>query len=118
MIPVPPPEILELGTAVADAPLNVTLRTLALVAVVFSHATPIITILSVPPPSVWDQVNDEIAVVDAVRLAASKEIAPKAGSGRTHSAMANTMAETKMDRTNLRGGIAICPFANTDRPPY
>jgi hypothetical protein len=85
MMPVPPPEILELGTAVAATLLNVTLVIFAFVAVVFSHATPMTTILSDPLPRVWDQLKDEMAVVEAALLAALKEICAKTGAGNTWS---------------------------------
>src|SRR5215475_185774 len=78
MIPVPPPKILELGTAVAATPLKVTLVMLALVEELFSQATPMITIRSAPLPSVCDQERDEMEVVDAVWLAALNVIAARA----------------------------------------
>src|SRR5215831_7845543 len=94
MIPVPPPKIFELGTAVALTPLKVTLVMLALVEVLFSQATPMITIRSVPLPSVCDQERDEMGAVDAVRLAALNEIAAQAAGVALPSANANPAAST------------------------
>jgi hypothetical protein len=112
-MPVPPPEIFELGTAVAATPLKVTLVILALVAVLFSHPTPTITILSVPLPSVWDQLSDETAVVDAVVLAELKAICPEAGAARTNNVTVNATTDTTPERINLRHEIAgLCDFAN------
>src|SRR5215831_9946676 len=96
MMPVPPPKILELGTAVAFTPLKVTLVTLALVDVLFSQATPMITNRSVPLPSVWDQEREDIEVVEAVRLAASKVIDAFAVAGRNvNAAIAKARAATR-----------------------
>src|SRR4051812_24193329 len=102
MMPVPPPKILELGTAVAATLLNVTLVIFAFVAEVFSHATPMITILSDPFPRVWDQFRDEMAVVEAVLLAALKEICAKAADGKKHATKASAMVSMYPDLANLR----------------
>jgi hypothetical protein len=88
---------LEFGTAVAATLLNVTLVIFAFVAVVFSHATPTITILSDPLPKVWDQLRDEIAVVEAVLLAALKEICAKAADGKRHAANARAIVSMYPD---------------------
>jgi hypothetical protein len=74
--------------------------------VVFSHATPTITILSVPLPSVCDQLSDETAVVDAVVLAELKAICPEAGAPRTNNVMTNATTGTTPERINLRHEIA------------
>src|SRR5436190_18920159 len=118
-MPVPPPEILELGTAVAATLLNVTLVIFAFVAVVFSHATPMITILSDPLPRAWDQLKDETAVVEAALLAALNEICANAGAGKTYRAKANTTVQMNLDQVvDLHGGTNGCkPFANIVRPP-
>src|SRR5215831_17019834 len=107
MIPVPPPKILELGTAVALTPLKVTLVMLALVDELFSHATPMITIRSVPLPSVWDQEGDEIEVVDAVRLAALNEMAAQADGVMLPSATANPTASTRSRKNRTTDRLPV-----------
>jgi hypothetical protein len=108
MIPVPPPEINELGTGVAATPLNVTLETAAFVAVVFSAVTPMITIRSVPAPRVWDQERDEMLVVEALELAASKEIDAQALPGRPNNRTPHnaTNAHVNTDGSERRDSIA------------
>ena len=101
-MPVPPPKILELGTAVAATLLKVTLVIFAFVAVVFSHATPMITILSDPLPRVWDQLREEMAVVEAVLLAALKEICAKAAGGKRHTTKASAIVSMYPELANLR----------------
>src|SRR5215475_8411780 len=102
MMPVPPPKILELGTAVAATLLNVTPVMFAFVEVEFSHATPMITILFDPLPRVWDQLRDEMGAVDAALLAALKEICAKTGQGRTHTAKASASVRAKLIQVDLR----------------
>src|SRR5437763_2417653 len=82
MMPVPPPKILELETAVALTPLKVTLVMFAFVEELFSQATPMMTMRSVPLPSVCDHDRDDMPVVDAVRLAASNEMDANARVGK------------------------------------
>src|SRR6266700_1981259 len=110
MIPVPPPEINELGTAVAATPLNVTLETAALVAVVFSAVTPTITIRSVPAPRVWDQERDDMLVVEALELAASKEIDAPALAGRPNNRIPNNATSAKVDSDGSERRDSIAGF--------
>ena len=118
MMPVPPPKILELGTAVAATLLNVTPVMFAFVEVVFSHATPMITILSDPLPRAWDQLKDEMDAVDAALLAALNEICARTGNGKMHTARASATVRTNLIQIDLRGGFAGCkPLANIIRPP-
>lgn len=107
MIPAPPPEISELGTGVAATPLNVTLVTAALVDELFSADTPMITIRSEPAPRVWDQESEDMLVVEALELAASKEIDAQALAGRPNRIPHNaTSAHVNTDGSNLRDSTA------------
>src|SRR5438067_12272720 len=89
MMPVPPPKILELETAVALTPLKVTLVMFAFVEELFSQATPMMIMRSVPLPSVCDQDRDDMLVVDAVRLAASNDMDANASVGNRQIASAS-----------------------------
>jgi len=108
MMPVPPPEMSELGTGVAATPLNVTLETAAFVDELFSAVTPMITIRSEPAPNVWDQEIEDRLVVDALELAASKEMDAQALAGRPNNRTPHnaTSAHVNTDGSDLRESTA------------
>jgi hypothetical protein len=107
MIPVPPPKILEFGTAVAATPLKVTLVILAFVDELFSQATPMITMRSVPLPSVWDHEREEMGAVDAARLAALNEIAAQAGDVALLSATASPTASARRRENRITDRLPV-----------
>ncbi len=108
MMPVPPPEINELGTAVAATPLKVTLEIAAFVEELFSAETPMITIRSAPAPKVWDQERDDMLVVEAFELAALKVIDAQALTGRPKDKTPNnaTSVYINTDGSEQRGRTA------------
>src|SRR5258708_15241103 len=97
-MPVPPPKILELGTAVALTPLKVTLVIFAFVELLFSQATPMITIRSAPLPKACDQERDDTGAVDAVRLDALNEIEAVAVVDRPHRTTPNSATSMRVNR--------------------